>query len=238
MRRYSSLAVVAVVALIVSAFTAPSAGSAGLNVVADWQMNEPPGSTLMVDSSGLGNHGAIDQDAATAGLELDGSDYQWSPRCRDCPPTALARVVQVPDSPALDIPDPTVPWSLEFRFKTYKKYGNLMQKGYFDTDGGQVKVEDPRALRCVFKGANGDYVTAHGSTPLDDGEWHTVACVKTATSVSQWVDGVLVATQIGETGPIDNAMPFVIGGKTECDQETVGCDYYRGRIDWARITHG
>jgi hypothetical protein len=201
-------------------------------------MNEPAGSTLMLDDSGHGHHGAIDRDAAAAGLDLSGSYYAWSPRCRDCPPIALPRVVQVPDSADLEIPDATVRYSLEVRFNTTSAYGNLMQKGQSATAGGQIKLEDPIGLRCVFKGANGKKAVVTATQPLNDGKWHIVACVHTASSVAQWVDGVLVAESSVGTGPINNGAPFVIGGKTLCDQKSVGCDYYSGLIDWTRISHG
>ena len=216
----------------------PPTPGIGPGVIAYWAMDEPGGATTMVDSTTYGHHGTISTDAATAGLRLTGGAYEWAMRCRDCPPTALARVVQVPDSDDLEIADPAVDWTLEFRFRTTQGYGNLMQKGQATTAGGQIKVEDPAGLRCVFTGANGRHAVARATRPLNDGEWHTVACVHTATSVSQWVDGVLVAEVAVDTGPIANTFPFVIGGKTQCDQRTVGCDYYRGVIDWARIVHG
>jgi hypothetical protein len=214
----------------------PTSAPAGL--VAGWEMNEPAGSTVMVDGTGHGHHGAISQGAAAAGLHLNGSYYAWSARCRDCPPVALPRVIQVPDSSELEIPDPAVRYSLEVRFSTTSAYGNLMQKGQAGTAGGQIKLEDPIGLRCVFEGANGTVAVVGGTRSLNDGTWHTAACVHTATSVSQWVDGVLVAEVNVSTGPINNGAPFVIGGKTQCDQKSVGCDYYSGLIDWTRISRG
>ena len=207
-------------------------------IVARWEMNEIAGSTSMIDSSGRAHHGAISKDATSAGLQLNGSYYSWSARCRDCPPTALARVVQVPDSSELEIPDPNVAYTLEFRFSTTTAYGNMMQKGQSDSSGGQIKVQDPVNLSCVFKGASGRTVVARGSKPLNDGAWHTVACIHTSSAVSQWVDGVLVARTTAGAGRIDNDMPFVIGGKTLCDQRSVGCDYFTGLVDWTRISRG
>ena len=29
--------------------------------------------------------------------------------------------------------------------------------------------------------------------------------------------------------------PLSIGGKTDCDQRDVGCDYYAGDLDWVEI---
>jgi Concanavalin A-like lectin/glucanases superfamily len=215
----------------------PTTGPAG-PVVAAWEMDEPAGSTTMLDSSGHGHHGAIDRGAAAAGLVLNGAYFSWSARCRDCPPLATARVVQVPDSAALEIPDPTIRYALEFRFSTTSPYGNLMQKGQSNTAGGQIKVQDPIRLSCVFKGAAGQQMVARSTTPLNDGVWHTAACVHAASSTQLWVDGVLVARTTAGVGPLDNASSFVIGGKTECDQRSVGCDYYSGLMDWVRVSRG
>ncbi len=221
-------------------------------VVADWELNEAPGATVMADSSGNAHDGAISPDAAAAGLtmnawpkpkvgEIVGSAYQWSLRCPACLPAALPRVVQVPDSPDLDIPDPAVPYTIEFRFNTHKGYGNMMQKGQGTTVGGQIKIENPNGFTsCVFLGAGGAYVSVRGTTPLNDGVWHTLRCIHTATYVSQeqlQADGTWL--QVGRknvrTGAIDNTKPFVIGGKPSCNQITVTCDYYSGYMDYVKI---
>ena len=34
---------------------------------------------------------------------------------------------------------------------------------------------------------------------------------------------------------IANSWPLSIGGKTVCDQRSVGCDYYAGELGWVRI---
>jgi hypothetical protein len=108
---------------------------------------------------------------------------------------------------------------LEFRFRTTHPFGNYMQKGQATSDGGQIKVQGPRGIvQCLFKGAGGNQVGTGSKTRLDDGNWHTVKCVHTATQVREYVDGVKVAAHNGVTGKIDNAKPFVVGGKTKCDQ--------------------
>jgi hypothetical protein len=43
---------------------------------------------------------------------------------------------------------------------------------------------------------------------------------------------------IGWTGRIENSKPLSIGGKYNCDQQTVTCDYFVGAIDWVRISTG
>lgn len=221
--------------------TAARAASAGPQVVARWDMTELNGSPLMLDSSGNGHHGVIGADALAQGLKRDsGIYYDWSLRCPSCPPAAPSRVVQVPDDGAeLDIPDPTVLWTAEIRYRTPKGYGNLMQKGQGTTAGGQFKFENPAGLaKCVWNGANGNYIAVRASTYTNDRQWHTVQCVHRETTVEIWVDGVREQVKGRRTGPIDNAKPFVVGGKSSCNQTSVTCDYYTGLIDYIMIVEG
>jgi hypothetical protein len=195
----------------------------------------------MRDSSGNGLNGAIASNAASVGLTLNGSYFHWSTRCPACLPVQDGRVVQVADDDRLDIPDPGVTYTLEFRFRTTHPYGNYMQKGQSTTRGGQIKVQGPKgSVQCLFKGADGTRVgTGSGkSRGLDDGDWHVVKCVHTATQVVEYVDGNRVATNNGSTGPINNSKPFTIGGKRNCDQRHVTCDYFSGDIDWIKVTRG
>jgi hypothetical protein len=224
-------AVLAVLALVLL----PRASSAAPAVVADWEMNEAFGTTVMHDQTGA-HDGVVDP----SGVVANGSYYHWQQRCPACLPLAPERVIQVPDSPVLDIPDPSVPYVLEFTYRTRSGFGNIMQKGQSDTRGGQIKVQLPGGrVQCLFKGANGVRVGAGSGTRVyDDGNWHTVRCVHTATRVEAWVDGVRVGVKNGSTGPIDNASPWTVGGKLHCDQGQTTCDYYSGDIDWIRVTRG
>ena len=52
------------------------------------------------------------------------------------------------------------------------------------------------------------------------------------------VDGVQVNFQNGSIGTLDNAIPMTVGGKINCDQITVTCDYFSGDIDYLRISKG
>jgi PKD repeat protein len=228
------------VVLVASGLTVVQATTAwaATTLVADWQLNDPAGSTVMVDGTGHHN-GAISPDAAADGLTLNGSLYDWSLRCPACPPAQLPRVVQVPDSSELDIPDASVTQTIEFRFKTPKGYGNIMQKGQALDTGGQIKIENPNGFtQCVYIGANRTYVAVPSPVQLNDDKWHVFRCVHTSKQVQTWVDGVEVASKNVATGPINNAMPFVIGGKSHCDNVTITCDYYTGDIDWVRIYRG
>ena len=57
-------------------------------LVADWEMNESPGTTVMVDTTG--SHPGI---VNPAGVTANGSSYHWQQRCPSCLPTAIERVV-------------------------------------------------------------------------------------------------------------------------------------------------
>ena len=63
-----------------------------------------------------------------------------------------------------------------------------------------------------------------------------LTCVRTATAVTLYVDGVFMNRKRGVTGRIDNKQPLTIGGKTECDQVTVTCDYF-SRVNRLRQDH-
>jgi PKD repeat protein len=220
-----------------------AAQAAADNVVAQWDLNEASGATVMIDSSGNGIDGQIDPTAATHGLHtgvIDGADtfYRWDNRCPACAPAEEQRVVQVPDNDMLDIPDATMTWQLEFRFRTSRPFGNFMQKGQSASRGGQIKVQAPGGIvQCLFKGEDGTRVGTGSPDPLDDNQWHTVQCIRTETQVKEFVDGVRVAVKNGSTGVINNKKPFTIGGKTECDQITITCDYFVGDIDYVKVSN-
>ena len=75
-------------------------------------------------------------------------------------------------------------------------------------------------------------------TPLNDNQWHTLTCVLTSSSVTMYVDGVFRNRKNGATGTINNTIPMTVGGKINCDQIEVTCDYFSGQIDYIEITKG
>jgi hypothetical protein len=204
-------------------------------------MNEAPGSAVMNDSGPNNLDGRIVlSDQITTGFQFDGATgYHWLGRNPIAPPPQPERVIQVADNNLLDIVDPSVQYTLEFRYRTRHGYGNIMQKGQSGTVGGQIKVQLPGGKpQCLFKGANGVRVGSGSQVPIDDNQWHTVRCVKTSTRVTVFVDGVRRGMKNGSTGPINNTKPWVVGGKISCDQQNTTCDYFSGDIDYITITRG
>jgi hypothetical protein len=229
---FSSLATASiVVAAVAPAHAAPT------GTIAVWQMNEPSGSTVMADGSGNGIDGTIGS-AVVTGATFDGATgYRWPFSSPTNPPAKPERVVQVTDgrlNPGAD------DYAVTIRYRTTQPFGNIVQKGQGGATGGYFKIENPAGvLTCVFRGVNasGTYLRKQvtSGSPLNDGQWHTARCERTGNQLTLTVDGTLVSTANGPTGTISNPRPISIGGKLNCDQITISCDYFTGDIDYIRI---
>lgn len=215
---------------------APSA--TGVPVVqALWNMNEPANATVMVDSSGNGLNGAINQAGLNTGVSFGGAvGYEWAARSPTAPPPEPARVIQVPDNSRLD--PGTETFTVEIRFRTTKKYGNIIQKGQSASVGGQWKIQNPGGLpSCLFKSSTGS-AGVQAKVAINNNAWHVLQCIRTPTKVTMYMDGVYVNQKNGNTGNINNTIPMTIGGKINCNQTTITCDYFTGMIDYVKITKG
>jgi hypothetical protein len=93
----------------------------------------------------------------------------------------------------------------------------------------------------VFRGRNsaGSFVRRQVVSPtvLSDGSWHVARCSRTSTALTLTIDGKLVDTANGSSGNISNTRPITIGGKLNCDQINVTCDYFTGDIDYITISN-
>jgi hypothetical protein len=208
------------------------ASAAATVLLAQWDMNEAAGATVMVDSSGHGINGAIGTAVQTKALFDGATAYRWSNVKPNQPPAKPERLVQVAN-PALN--PGTRDYAVTIRYRTTHDFGNLIQKGQSGSKGGYFKFQQPNGIvSCLFRGSAGS--AAVGSkTALNDGQWHTVRCERTATQVTMTVDGVLVGTTKHATGSISNNVPLTIGGKRNCDQVEITCDYFAGDIDYVTI---
>ena len=217
------------------------AGAVATNELAEWQMNEPRGARTMIDSSGNGIHGAIGSDVVTGYTILGATGYNWPHTAPNAPPPRPGRLIQVSDS---RLNPGSRDYAITVRFRTTHSYGNMIQKGQSTTPGGYFKWEIPRGrLTCLFRSRdqNGNIIGEKSvksplDMPLNDGDWHTVRCEKTADRVTMTIDGsVTVSSRRGFIGPISNTFPLTIAGKLRCDQVDVTCDYFAGQIDYIRI---
>jgi hypothetical protein len=233
MRKRFGSSMTAAVAVVV-AFAAPASAA----TLANWQMNEGPGATVMVDKSGHVN-GTIGS-AVQTGYKFGGATaYHWVFTSPTAPPAKPERIVQA-NSATLNPGSGS--YAVKLRYRTTKHFGNIVQKGQAGSSGGYFKLENPNGnLTCVFRGTNssGKFLRKQVVSPtvLSDGSWHVAKCARTSTGLTLSIDGSVVATAKGSSGNISNNRPISIGGKLNCDQIKTTCDYFTGDIDYVKITN-
>jgi hypothetical protein len=211
--------------------------------VLDLELNDPVGSTAAVDSSGRGHDGQVGNHVKFL-TDAAGSFARWD---RHAPGAGIFygydHLISVPDASDGSLDPGTGDFSVEIRYRTKENFGNVLQKGQTRTVGGQVKIQQPGGkITCMFRTPTGTATAGSGTTLLNDNTFHTVRCDRTPTQVTMYIDGVKKSTSNHATGNLDNAKPWTLGGKLECDQEAGSgadsCDYYAGDIDYVRISKG
>jgi hypothetical protein len=218
--------VTAVLLLLVGAsFGTASARGA---TIADWEMNEGSSATTMHDSSSSNLSGTIGSAVVTGVVTNGATGYRWPSenRWNTAHPERLIKVTSSKLNPG------TANFTVIMRFYT-GSFGdqNIIQKGQAKTGGGMWKIPlfDGK-VGCNFLGVERrSAVWSRGI--VADHTWHTVRCDRRTTGVTITVDGGTPKTNSRWTGSISNTWPLTIGGKLKCDQKTVGCDYFVGRID-------
>jgi hypothetical protein len=232
MRSRRALVVVMATAVLVLGTATAATARPGYQV-ASWQMNERSGARTMIDSSGNGLDGSIGREVGT---DLHGGGaigYRFGKLAPDTPPTHPRHLVTVPDDDELD--PGTRDYAVTLRLRTTYQFGNIIQKGQSTVSGGNFKLQIPNGIvECIFRGSYGT-MQVSSTRRLNDGYWHTVRCDRTYAGLTLTVDGSPVARRNGWTGRIENSWPLAIGGKTNCDQVHVGCDYFAGDLDYVRI---
>ncbi len=218
---------VAVASFTAVAVTQGTAAHEAVTPAGVWQMNEPEGATVMTDSSGKGNNGAIPPEVFT-GVEVAPGEVGYE--------FTGAAPVQVPHHSSLN------PGSANFSFEvSVQRTGgyadpNLIQKGQTDAPGGYYKIDYYQGrINCKLKGsaATKTLVYAHD---ISDGRLHTIRCVKLANEIQLWVNGGTYPKRKATVtiGSIANLKRLTIGGKINCTGVS-GCDWFTGRMNHARV---
>ena len=187
-----------------------------------WHMDETSG-TVMTDSSGLGNNGALTNVAVgQAGLSVRGYGFNGS-----------SSIVKVASRSSLN------PGTLPFTWTTHVKFTqlpkddyDLVRKGLSTTSGGDWKSEilhNGKAF-CYLKGSSGSVGLSNGPV-LNDGSWHTVTCARNGNTVTLTVDASSYSTTHA-TGNISNSAQLTIGAKTS------NGDYFKGVMDEVSLSIG
>jgi hypothetical protein len=226
MVRMKRTVVLSATVIVVLLLAAPSYADV-LLTAADWQMNENSGQ--MIDSSGNNNNNGDPTD-----VRQRGSSYVFN---------GSTSYVLVPDSDSLDPKGKDI--TLRARVKVTDtpmdddSY-DVVRKGLAGTPGGDYKMEIKRAadptvgkLHCLFKG-DGGTVDKVARRDIVDGNWHTLECIKTSTSVMARVDGKSGSTKAGSAGSIANASEVMVGAKTADPLD----DTFDGSMDFVSIDIG
>src|SRR5215211_2418126 len=189
---------------------------------ADWQMNETSGQ--MIDSSGNNNGDPTD-------VSQRGSRYVFN---------GSTSYVLVPDSDSLDPEENDITLSARVKVTDAPMDDDsydIVRKGLSSTPGGDYKMEIKRAadptvgkLHCLFKG-DGGTVDKVARRDIVDGNWHTLECIKTSTSVVARVDGKSGGTKAGSAGSISNPTNVMVGAKTADPLD----DTFDGSMDFVSI---
>jgi hypothetical protein len=223
----------AVVVISALAVASPAGATSG-QTIALWDMNEAPGSTVLIDSSANGFNGTIG-----SAVTPNGASQFFDLRShKSGTPVTPEHLDLVPDAPGLSPGTRDYSITIRLRWAAALPDVNLVQKGQGSAHGW--KVESAKGhVRCQFIGTSGQATvksTDFTSKTWADGNWHIVTCSRTASAVTETIDGVLIGQTNHATGDITNTWPISIAGKTKCDNITVWCDYWSGDIDYITIT--
>jgi hypothetical protein len=222
MVRMKRTVVLSATVIVVLLLAAPSYADV-LRTGADWQMNETSGQ--MIDSSGNNN------DGTPKDVRQRGSRYGFN---------GSTSYVAVPDSDSLDPEESDITLSAGVKV-TDKPMDDdsydIVRKGLVTTPGGDYKMEIKRGgastvgkLHCLFKG-DGGTVDIVARQDIVDGNWHTLECIKTRTSVVAKVDGKSGSTKAGSAGSIANSTNVMVGAKTANPLD----DVFDGKMDFVSI---
>lgn len=208
----------------------PPAPTAGIH----WDLDEAPGATIMRAASGHGPDGAIG-DLVNVGQTIGSATAYGFPFAGpNVPEQQPGHLVIVDDDPRLDAT--TSSFEVTVRMRSTHPWGNMIQKGQAQAEGGMWKFEMPGgAMTCLYRDATGKDRAVSSGIRVDDGAWHVISCRKDSEGLTMTVDGVVTMHRDGSLGSIDNEWPLSIGGKPVCNQRTVECDYFTGSIDWVNI---
>ncbi len=185
-----------------------------------WHMDESSGQ--MVDSSGSGNHGTLENiTRLSPGYNGSGRAYSFN--------GSNSRVV-IRNASSLNPGSKTITISVHVRFTSRPSASvgdyDLVRKG-----SGIYKMEIFGSGQgfCRFQGTSGT-LSIKAGPDLSDGRWHTIVCTKTSSGISLIVDGSSTSRS-GNVGSISSSAPLILGGKPNRSG-----DWYKGVLDEVAIS--
>ena len=208
------------VVLSIALLESSPASGATQPLVALWTMDETSG-TVMRDS--IAGHNGTLHSVQLGVPGFKGTAYGFTG----------SSYVSVPSAGALN------PGSADISFTVHLKATSvpaspdwdLFRKGLYETSGGEYKMEyQPSGqVSCGFKGSRG-YSELIAGPAVNNGQWHTVRCVKTSSSIQVVVDE-RTFSKAATIGSIANTASVVIGARP-------GSEFFKGSLDHASIRVG
>ena len=206
-----------------------TATTAGLTVVAQWNMNEMSG-TVMQDSSGNGNNGAL------YNVQTTGAGYVFN---------GATSKVQVPNSPSLNPGTRDFSYGAQVQTSRVPPAGgdyDVLRHGAKSTDGGgfRLEIENSNGIGkayCSISDSTGFTLSVRGTTNVADGNLHTLTCAKNASGITLQVDSLAPVTRNGSLGSIANSKPFLVGVKAP-NTTSPDADWYYGALHGATVSVG
>lgn len=208
-------------------------GTIDPTLVAQWQLDEPAGSSTMQDSART--HDGVITGSVVTGVTpaVLGAAYEF---------TGADPLVRVPSADDLNpyLSPLTVSAWLAVPSRLTSGDYNVLQKGTATAAGGAYKLEvvgntaSPRFgyPDCAFNSPGGFKDRVYGPRPINDDTWHQVQCHLTATQAYVTIDGVSGAPIARTVGSIANTVDLTLGGKPNDSH------YFNGRADEVFIAIG
>lgn len=172
--------------------------------------------TRVFDASGHGNNGTVRVSGngrlTVLKRGLNGRSVRYPGACKTCG----RAIITVPSRPILNPAGRAFSFGASVRLNPKRapaqRDPNIVMKG--STLKGKWKLHLLEAKpRCVFAGAQNEVILT-SLTPIDDGKWHRVVCVRNGPIHRLWVDGKLKAqSKTIRSGKIINKYPVKVGGR-------------------------
>jgi hypothetical protein len=200
-----------------------SASSPPPGLVALWHMDETSGTT-MFDSVGTHNGTLHSTQIGLPGFTGTSFGFNGSSSYVDVPSTADLNPGSADITFTIHLktagtpPPPPADW-------------DVFRKGLYTTGGAEWKMEFQQTgqASCGFEGTGG-YAELAAGPAINDGQWHTISCVKTSTAIQVVVDGQAFSKS-ASIGSISNTTNVAIGARP-------GSDWYQGQLDEASVQIG
>jgi hypothetical protein len=200
-----------------------SASSPPPGLVALWHMDETSGTT-MFDSVGTHNGTLHSTQIGLPGLTGTAYGFNGSSSYVDVPSTADLNPGSADITFTIHLktsgtpPPPPADW-------------DIFRKGLYTTGGAEWKMEFQQTgqASCGFEGTGG-YAELVAGPAINDGQWHTISCVKTSTAIEVVVDGQAFS-KAATVGSISTTTDVAIGARP-------GSDWYQGQLDEASVKIG